>query len=155
MQYIYITYGTGEGLTELSAFDKALFDAGIGNYNLIKLSSVIPENSQIVVKKISWNQKEQGYKLYVILSECIETTIGKEAWVGLGWIQDETGKGLFIEIKGLSKEEVKKLIDDSLKNMQEYRPERYGKINYKLVGIKCEGKPVCAVVAAVFKSEGW
>jgi arginine decarboxylase len=152
---IKITYGTGEASTKLASFDRALFDAGIANYNLIKLSSVIPEGAEVSVEKIDWNQKEHGYKLYVILSECIETIIGKEAWAGLGWIQDKTGKGLFVEIKGYSAKEVKKLIDNSLKNMEKYRPEKYGKINYKIVGIKCEGKPVCAVVAAVFRSEGW
>ncbi len=43
---IKVTYGIGEGATKLAAFDRALFDAGIANYNLIKLSSVIPENSE-------------------------------------------------------------------------------------------------------------
>lgn len=34
--------GTAEGGTELNAFDNALLDAGIGNLNLIKVSSIIP-----------------------------------------------------------------------------------------------------------------
>jgi arginine decarboxylase len=152
---IKVTYGTGEGLTELSAFDKALFDAGIGNYNLIKLSSVIPEHSKVFVQKVNWNQKEHGYKLYVVLSKCIETTSGKEAWAGLGWLQDKGGRGLFVEHRGSSEEEVKNLISGSLKSVQEYRSEKYGKINHKIVGIKCKDRPVCAVIVAVYKSEGW
>jgi arginine decarboxylase len=38
---IYVTTGKGEGPTPLAAFDAALIDAGIPNYNLIYLSSVI------------------------------------------------------------------------------------------------------------------
>jgi len=152
---IKITFGVGEASTELAAFDKALFNAGIGNYNLIKLSSIIPARSKIKIKKLNWNQKEFGYKLYVILSKNIEKEIGKEAWSGLGWIQDKTGKGIFVEHHGSSKKEVKDLINKSLKNIKKYRKEKYGKIKYKIVGIKCKGKPVCALVSAVFKSENW
>jgi arginine decarboxylase len=45
---ISITSGRAEGPTELNAFDNALLDAGIGNINLIKVSSIIPPNAQIV-----------------------------------------------------------------------------------------------------------
>jgi len=36
--------GVSEGKTRLTAFDKALLAAGIGNINLIKLSSILPPN---------------------------------------------------------------------------------------------------------------
>ena len=52
---IKVTYGTGEGLTKLAAFDRALFNAGIANYNLIKLSSVIPKNSEVLIEKLESN----------------------------------------------------------------------------------------------------
>ena len=152
---IKITYGVGEGPTELSAFDRALFDAGIANYNLLELSSVIPEGAEIKVGKINWNQKEYGYRLYVVMSRHSEKAVGKEAWAGLGWLQDKTGKGLFVEHVGSSENEIKELVENSLKRMQEYRKEKFGKINYKAAGIKCKGKPVCAIVSAVYKSEGW
>lgn len=38
--HIYVTTGTGEGPTPLAAFDAALINAGVANYNLICLSSV-------------------------------------------------------------------------------------------------------------------
>jgi hypothetical protein len=41
---IYLSTGIGEGPTPLAAFDAAL-NAGIANYNLIVLSSVIPARS--------------------------------------------------------------------------------------------------------------
>jgi len=152
---IRITCGVGEASTKLAAFDMALFSAGIANYNLIRLSSIIPEGVKIKSGKVNWNQKEHGYKLYVVLSKYIETSKGKEACAGLGWMQDKTGKGLFVEHYGSSNKEVRCLIKKSLKNIREYRVGKYGKICQKLIGIKCKGKPVCAIVCAVFKSEKW
>lgn len=37
--------GKGGGKTELNAFDSALVDAGVGNYNLVRLSSILPPNT--------------------------------------------------------------------------------------------------------------
>lgn len=45
---VSITSGKSEGPTRLNAFDNALIDAGIGDVNLIKVSSIIPANAQIV-----------------------------------------------------------------------------------------------------------
>lgn len=55
---IYVTSGIGEGQTNLSAFDAALWDAGIANFNLIKLSSVIPPHSKVLVKNLKNNGKD-------------------------------------------------------------------------------------------------
>lgn len=40
--------GSSEGLTELNAFDGALLAAGIGNTNLVKMSSILPPHCQRV-----------------------------------------------------------------------------------------------------------
>ena len=45
---IAITSGKAEGPSKLNAFDNALLDAGIGDVNLIKVSSIIPANSEFV-----------------------------------------------------------------------------------------------------------
>lgn len=39
-----LTSGKGVSKNELVAFDNALIDAGISNYNLLKVSSILPEN---------------------------------------------------------------------------------------------------------------
>ncbi len=44
---IYLTVGRGDGPTPLAAFDNAMYDAHVGNYNLVHLSSVIPPYSTI------------------------------------------------------------------------------------------------------------
>ncbi len=152
---IYIATGTGEGKTKISAFDAALMNAGIANYNLIYLSSVIPKSSIIKIRKIKPKKNEYANKLYLVIARFDQSTIGKEAWAGLGWIQDREGRGLFAEHWAESKEAVIKLIHNSLNEMRELRPYKYGKIYYSVAGARCKDRPVCAVVAATYKSENW
>lgn len=45
---VSITSGKAEGPTILNAFDNALLDAGIGDVNLIKVSSILPTGAEIV-----------------------------------------------------------------------------------------------------------
>jgi len=49
---IPVTSGVGRGRTQLAALDAALFDAGIANYNLLHVTSIIPEGCQPVVRKL-------------------------------------------------------------------------------------------------------
>ena len=45
---VAVTAGCAEGGTALNAFDNALLAAGIGNINLIKVSSIVPPDVDIV-----------------------------------------------------------------------------------------------------------
>ncbi|MGK0290859.1 MAG: arginine decarboxylase, partial [bacterium] len=40
--------GKSEGFTKLNAFDGALLNAGVGNTNLVKMSSILPPNCEEV-----------------------------------------------------------------------------------------------------------
>lgn len=153
---ICVTSGIGEGQTKLSAFDAALWDAGIANFNLIKLSSIIPPESKIKICHLKNNGKNGfGDKLYVVLAEKRESEKGREAWAGIGWVQTKDGRGLFVEHEGAQQAEVIRLIRESLKDMVKYRKEKYSDPHYHVVGLRCENKPVCALVAAVYENEGW
>lgn len=154
---IQITKGTGTGNTKLAAFDAALFDAGIANYNLIRLSSIIPPGSELRMERPALPTNEFGHKLYVVYASEIETEIGKEAWGGIGWVlyKDGSGRGLFVEHEGHSEQEVANLIHESLTAMMKYRDGEFSEIESSIVGITCTEKPVCALVAAVYESEGW
>jgi arginine decarboxylase len=154
---IIVTKGTGEGETKTAAFDKALWDAGIANYNLIRLSSVIPEGSDVASEKIDWNSREHGNRLYVVISEAYETEKGKKAVAGLGWLTSNNvkGKGIFVESGGRSQGEVKDYIEGTIRSMASYRPEDHGDVMTEFSERECRGKIACAVVAAVYKSEVW
>jgi arginine decarboxylase len=42
----FLTAGASEGYTRLNAFDGALLQAGIGNTNIVKMSSILPPRCQ-------------------------------------------------------------------------------------------------------------
>ena len=46
MKYYKISSGTGYGEQRITAFDSALLHAGVGNYNLVRLSSILPLDSK-------------------------------------------------------------------------------------------------------------
>jgi len=46
---IRIAWGTGAGPTEMAAYDAALADANLHNYNLVSVSSVIPADADVEV----------------------------------------------------------------------------------------------------------
>ncbi len=153
---IIISKGTGESVTTISAFDAALFEAGIGNYNLIKLSSIIPIGSRIEKKQFRQPTNEYGHRLYVVMSSKTVEEPEKEAWVGLGWTTSRVnGQGLFVEIGGNSKKEVEEEIYNSINEMKLIRKIPFGKIYTETIGIKCVQKPVCAIIAAIYQSKGW
>ncbi len=47
-KHFFLVTGASEGCTPLNAFDAALLNAGIGNTNLIKLSSIIPPGATLI-----------------------------------------------------------------------------------------------------------
>ena len=153
---IYLTTGKGEGPTPLAAFDAALRDAGVANYNLICLSSVIPPHSEIVPTKFAPPGDEYGHRLYVVMARHDTQQRGETAWAALGWTQDVgDGRGLFVELHGSDKADVEQRLEATLAAMIAARPYAYGPIQKEVVGVPCDGCPVCALVVAVYHSEGW
>ena len=152
---ITITSGVGVGKTPLAAFDTALLDAGVGNYNLLSLSSVIPPKSTLSCNKHVAPEGEYGHRLYVVISSQAANEPGQEAWAGLGWVQDEEQKGLFVELHGDSELQVRQNINDTLETMVANRNYCYGPIQQKVAGIRCTDQPACAVVIAVYESQQW
>jgi arginine decarboxylase len=43
-----IVAGSGEGRTELTAFDRALMDAGIANMNFLRVTSIVPAGAEVI-----------------------------------------------------------------------------------------------------------
>ncbi len=159
LRKISISCGRGSGKTSLSAFDNALFNAGIANHNLLHLSSVIPTGFTPVIEQVNLldDVTEYGNKLYVVYAARHEQTPQKEAWAGLGWVmaEAEPSRGLFVEHEGETEQEVIDLLTASLTTMTSYRKENYGPIHYKTANVLCTGEPVCVIVAAIYKSVNW
>ena len=158
---IHITPGIGTGPTKLAAFDAALNHAGIANYNLIRLSSVVPPNTDITVHEDGPMPAEimpggWGDRLYVVIAEERVETPNEEAWAGIGWVQEkESGKGLFVEHEGNSETSVRRDIQQSLEALMATRNVNFGEVQMKVVGKTCTHHPVCAMVVAVYQASDW
>lgn len=156
---IILSKGEGHASTELGAFDKALYSAGIANYNLLRLSSVIPPNSEILINENGAALElpgKWGDRLYVVMAEQRVSEPGVQAWAGIGWVQDSgSGKGLFVEHEGTDEESVRSDISSSLEALTETRGIDFGPVEMVVNGITCVDKPVCAMVIAAYQTSGW
>jgi arginine decarboxylase len=154
---IQVSEGVGIGPTELSAFDQALVHAGVANFNLIYLSSVLPPGSEVhIPKEPKIPEGEWGDRLYVVMAQKRTSQRNQEAWAGIGWMQDpETKKGLLVEHEGHSEDEVRADINHSLIALSRNRNMQFGVPHMHIVGSKCTDLPTCALVVAVFESSTW
>lgn len=155
---IQVASGTGTGPTKLAAFDAALNQAGVANYNLIRLSSIVPPGTKIVANNGPVRNMEGnwGDKLYVVMADMRVDSPNVEAWAGVGWVQDKkTGRGLFVEHEGANEDTVRRDIEDSLKALMEVRKINFGPIHMEVVGITCTHEPICALVIAAYQASGW
>ncbi|MEI7683271.1 MAG: pyruvoyl-dependent arginine decarboxylase [Candidatus Saccharibacteria bacterium] len=155
---IKVGSGIGTGPTKLSAFDAALNHAGVANYNLIRLSSVVPPNSDIQIssKPLSDLPGEWGDRLYVVMAEQRVDTPNIEAWAGIGWVQEKgTKRGLFVEHEGNSEKTVRQDIRQSLEALMATRNVDFGEVQMHVIGRTCQHLPVCALVVAVFQASSW
>ncbi len=155
---ITVTTGVGVGPTKLAAFDAALLDAGVANFNLILLSSVIPARSRIVpVEGPEAPTGSWGDRLYVVLADERVESHHEEAWAGVGWVQESsTGRGLFVEHHGHSESQVVADIAASLGTLTANRPDlTFREPHHVVRGVTCTDEPVCSVAMAVFGHQPW
>ena len=160
---ITITTGQGYGRTTLSAFDAALKDAGVYNYNLITLSSIIPPGTAIKIRTFNAPLDEYGNKLYVVRAEMRSRESGKYIGAALGWYQLPDGRGVFVEHEeiGETKDAVEadliKEVKNSLSDLCKYRNFRATEqdMKMKMSVMKVTDSPACSLVIAVYKSETW
>ena len=114
---IAIVSGKDEGPTKLNAFDNALSDAGIGDVNLIKVSSMLAGNTQIT----DLPELKAGSMVNCVLSEI---TSDKPGDVITAVIAVAIGEelGCVVETTGINKNETD-LIDEA-KFMVNYMMEK-------------------------------
>ena len=161
---IQIVTSSGEGRTLLSAFDSALQNAGVSNYNLIVLSSIIPPSSTLVKKRMYTTPPEEfGHRLYVVRAEMRSNEAGKFIAAGVGWYQLEDGRGYFVEheIVGETKiavqSEIENRIHNSLSDLCSFRKVRFvkEKAQSAIAVSQVVDKPACVLAVAVYRSEPW
>ena len=116
---IAIVSGKSEGPTKLNAFDNALSDAGIGDVNLIKVSSMLAGNAKVV----ELPKLKAGAMVNCVLSEITSDNPGDEITAVIAVAIGEE-LGCVVETTGTNKNP-NELIDEA-KMMVEYMMENRG-----------------------------
>jgi len=153
---IPVTGAVGRGPTELSAFDAALVAAGVADRNLIYLSSVLPPASAVrQVARIFAAPGGWGDRLYCVMAQERTSTPGTQAWAGIGWGQDESGRGLLVEHHATDEPTLRALVTSSLDALCRNRGLSLPSRGIAVAGATCADIPVCALVVAVFEAAPW
>ena len=155
---IRVSAGTGTGRTELSAFDAALTSVGVGDFNLIRLSSVIPPGSDVV--QVGPQQQVtggHGDRLYCVYATAYASAPLQQAWAGMAWSRrnDGSGEGLFVEHSASSETTVTADLRSSLADLSQRRGGDFTEAGLVTASVHCVDQPVCALVIATFQSVPW
>ena len=141
---IAIVSGKDEGPTKLNAFDNALSDAGIGDVNLIKVSSMLAGNTQIT----DLPELKAGSMVNCVLSEITSDNPGDVITAVIAVAIGEK-LGCVVETTGINKKE-NDLIDEA-KFMVTYMMEKR-KVEIKQLIVKkatATVENIASVVASV------
>lgn len=148
---IPVTMGMGAAPTRLGAFDAALDRAGVSNFNLIRLSSIIPPGSTVEPHE-NYHRVQGGYgdRLYAVWAIDYADRVGQTAEAALAWEYTDEGGVLVEEHGAYSRSRVHSSLDDVAG-----RRGIVGKAGVMTARIECERDPVCALVIASLKAEPW
>lgn len=117
-QFTIVT-GYGVGHTALNAFDNALQNSGVGNYNLVKVSSILPPQC----KESTIIEVPHGSLLPVAYSSIESSNIGEEivAAIGIGIPSDPNNIGVIMEYSSRgtavnAESIVKQMVEEAMNN---------------------------------------
>lgn len=100
---VILTAGSGVGSTPLRAFDAALLDAGIGDFNLVRVSSIVPAGAEVHYFDRGGsehiNRLSKGAIVPVVYSKVTSDEVGKTiaAALAVGIPQDRERNGVIFE----------------------------------------------------------
>ncbi len=99
---LYLVAGKAEGKTPLNAFDNALLAAGIGDVNLIKVSSIVPPGAEVRMERPNL---PRGALVPCVYAERTSEVPGERIAVALAVGLADDGFGVVMESEGETEEE--------------------------------------------------
>ncbi|MXR52730.1 pyruvoyl-dependent arginine decarboxylase [Halovenus sp. WSH3] len=129
---IRLVWGTGHAATGKASFDAALADAGLHQYNLRTLSSVIPAGASLELAETAPDLGPTGNALDVVLARQTSPP-GARAAAGLAWVRGEDGAGIFYEAADTDPETVGELLRVGIERGCYIRDLDYGGVETKIV----------------------
>jgi len=126
----FLTSGTGSSQFKLMAFDKALYNAGIHDYNLVKVSSILPPSCYKADKEFSLKTLKKGSILHAAYTVKYAHK-NKETWIGVGVAvpADPMTPGLIVEAEAETENmlnlKLAAMLDEGMKmrNVKDYKTE--------------------------------
>uniref|UniRef100_A0A7C4TCK5 Pyruvoyl-dependent arginine decarboxylase AaxB n=1 Tax=candidate division WOR-3 bacterium TaxID=2052148 RepID=A0A7C4TCK5_UNCW3 len=67
---VFLTKGVGRHKEKLASFEAALRDAGIAQFNIVRVSSILPPGAKLVSKTMGLQYLSPGEIVYTVISEC-------------------------------------------------------------------------------------
>jgi len=104
---LWLSAGSAEGSTELNAFDNALLAAGVGNLNLVKVSSVVPKGARFLE---SAPTIEPGSLVPAVYSVMTSDTAGETVCAALGIGIGRESHGMIFEYHANSREVAERVV---------------------------------------------
>jgi len=142
----FLAAGAAEGWTALNAFDCALLNAGIGDVNILKMSSIIPP----ACRRIERFQLPYGALVPAAYAAHISTEPGERiaAGVAVAMPKDSSLPGLIMEYEGRG---TRADIEEHVREMARRGMEARGRAikNIESVAIEHKVQAIGAIIAAV------
>lgn len=143
----FITSGSSEGFSKLNSFDGALLASGVGNVNLLRMSSICPPRA----RQVSSVNLPQGSLVPVAYAEIVSEKPGDviSAGVALALPEDEDHAGLIMEYSGTG---TRDRIEERVRRMAEEGMKMRGKVIREIKSAAVEHRVVkcgCAFAAVV------
>src|SRR5690606_6092172 len=140
-----LAVGCAEGTTALNAFDNALLAAGLGNLNLVRVSSILPPGAQFVenlhIPPGSLTPTAYGYQTSDQPGQVVA------AAVAIAFSKDPASFGVIMETEGLcSREEAEERVRQMAVDAMAQRGMELGKVWVKGVEHRVE-RVGCAFAA--------
>ncbi|MBI1960537.1 MAG: arginine decarboxylase, pyruvoyl-dependent [Candidatus Rokubacteria bacterium] len=145
------TTGNAEGSTPLNAFDNALLAAGIGNVNLVKVSSIFPPAAEVV----SLPRIKPGAIVPSAYAAMTSEVPGEVVAAAVGWaLPDDPAKnGIIMEFHDkATREEAERMIVQMLQEAFRTRGWRIAQMKVAAVEHRVE-RTGCALAAVTLLSD--
>ena len=152
MRTIRIVWGSASAPTKMASYDAALADAGVENYNLVAVSSVIPAGVDVEAVGTAPDLGPAGERLTVV--EARATAAGPSSVAAaLGWLESvDDGPGLFYEAAGeIDAADVENRVLEGLAAGSELRDWAFGEPSVRVESSEADsGTYTTSVVLAVY-----
>src|ERR1700694_4277113 len=145
------TSGSAEGTTPLNAFDNALLAAGIGNINLVKVSSILPPEAEVV----DLPRLRPGAIVPTAFAAMTSEVPGEVVAAAVGWArpEDPAKNGVIMEFHDkATREEAERMIVHRLEEAFRVRGETIRDMKVFAVEHRVE-RTGCALAAVTLLSD--